>query len=60
MKKELIDNSGFIADQNEKEVFKQNARITALEKAMGVNQGFGADRLIEDAEKIYQWLIEEL
>ena len=44
----------------EKEIFKQSARMLAIEKAMGVNQGFGADRLIEDAEKIYHWLIKEL
>lgn len=44
----------------EKEIFKQNARMFAIEKAMGVNSGYGAPKLIEDAEKIYQWLIKDL
>jgi hypothetical protein len=58
MKKELIDEAKLIADNG----FKKNARLIAIEKAVNLNSFTGlkrnADDIIEDAEKIYQWLIK--
>lgn len=40
-------------------LFKQNARIIALEKSVIIANGnWDADAILKDAEKIYQWLIK--
>lgn len=60
---QVIDNANA---QNElvKQSLRHDARRIALDKSVNLNPYTGltrnADEIIEDAEKIYQWLIKDL
>lgn len=65
MKQELIEGSDFIVKQSEevvKQHFKAGARRLALEKTVDIKYGSTSslEIVLEDAEKIYQWLIKDI
>lgn len=59
-KKTIFETNARLQKESTEELFKQNARIMSLEKSAGIinNTPVTAERIIEDAEKIYQWLIK--